>query len=167
MFRTDGSQLRKLGKALRTAQPDVYRQVRREVREQALKVAEEAKQNASFSTRIPDTIRVSVAGVNTAVIRAGGDNAPHAAAFEHAGSEGTFRHPVFARDGGERDVRTRGAVARRASGKSTGAGDWVWVDQKAHPFLHPAVLSRLDEIVAALGGAVVSAVDDVIDKGVL
>lgn len=166
MLRADGSQLRHLGKALRTAQPDVYRQVRRAVREEAEKVADSAKQNASWSTRIPDTIRVSVTGVNTAVVRAGGDKAPHAAPFEHAGMQGTFRHPVFARDGGERDVRTRGASKRLASGKSSAANNWVWVDQEARPFLHPAVFEHMDEIVAALGGAVIQAVDDVINRGV-
>lgn len=77
-------------------------------------IADGAKANASWSDRIPATVRVSTSfrvdreGVT---VIAGGANAPHARPFE--GSRvNPFRHPV------------RGGPA--------------WVDQAARPFLIPA-----------------------------
>lgn len=139
MFRADASGLRKLGAELRRAKPEVYRQVRRAILAQARVIADDAKQRASWSTRIPASIRPSVSGLS-AVVRAGGVNAPHAAALEHAGRQGSFRHPVFA-------------------DQSLTRSDWSWVSQQARPFLHPAALDHLDETVRALGVAVTSAVD--------
>lgn len=141
-FSADASSLRKLGSQLRKSRPEVYRQVRRAVLAEAQKIAEAARVNASWSSRIPGSIRAGTTGGGmTAVVRAGGKSAPHAAALEHAGRQGTFRHPVFA-------------------DQSKSRGEWTWVSQEAHPFLHPAALARLDETVEALGRAVQAAVDD-------
>ena len=140
VFRADASSLRKLGAQLRRSRPEVYRQVRRAVLVQAKVIAEDAKQRASWSSRIPGTIRGTTAGPLTAVVRAGGASAPHAGPIEHAGSAGTFRHPVFADQSKTRD-------------------EWAWANQQARPFLHPAALDHLDETVRALGVAVTAAVD--------
>lgn len=147
MFQADASQLRRLGAELRKTRPEVHRAVRRSVLEQAKKIAEDAKTKADWSTRIPGTIRASSSGVNTAVVRAGGPSAPHAAAYEHAGAEGTFRHPVYGRGDETRD-------------------QWTWVSEQARPFLHPALMDRFDETVIALRDAVEVAVSDVIDRKV-
>jgi hypothetical protein len=117
----------------------VYKAVRRSVLIEAKAMAEDAKRRASWSTRIPGTVKASAQGMNTAVVKAGGASAPHAAAFEHAGKEGPFRHPVHGHD--------------------------VWVSQDAHPFLHPAAIARLDTTVEALGTAVSTAVSDAIGHG--
>jgi hypothetical protein len=141
-FKANASQLRSLGTQLRRAQPDVYKQVRKAVREEARIVAASAREKASWSTRIPATVRVSALGVNTAVVRAGNDKtAPHAKPFEHAGHSGTFRHPVH---GDPRKTRS----------------EWAWVTQQARPFLHPAAWERLPETVRHLGQAVITAVDE-------
>ena len=142
MFKADASSMVKLGRALRTTQPDVYRAVRRAVLEQAKHVAEDAKRNADWSTKIPGTIRASSAGLNTARVRVASSEG---AAYEHAGAEGSFRHPVFADASKDRS-------------------EWTWTDEKARPFLHPALMDRMDEIVAALGDAVTVAVDDAIRR---
>lgn len=147
MFRADASQLRKLGATLRKQQPDVHRAVRRAVLDAAKLIAEDAKGKADWSTRIPGTIRASSSGVNTAVVRAGGAAAPHAAAYEHAGASGAFRHPVYPRGDETRD-------------------QWTWVSEDARPFLHPALMDRFDETVLALRDAVEVAVDKAIHRGI-
>ena len=140
MFSADASSLRKLGKQLRQSKPEVYRQVRRAVLASAKVIADDARQRASWSTRIPGTVRASTSGPFTAVVRAGGASVPHAGPIEHAGKQGTFRHPVFA-------------------DQSKTRGEWEWANQQARPFLHPAALDHLDETVLALGVAVTSAVE--------
>ena len=79
-------------------------------------VANEARMLASWSTRIPGSVRLIARGLNSAV-KAGGSAAPHAKPYEHSGVAGTFRHPVF----GNREN---------------------WVPQKARPFLGPAAAAN-------------------------
>ncbi len=90
-------------------------------------VAEEARVMSSWSSRIPRSIRVTGAGTRVTV-KAGGARAPHAPAFEHHGSPGAFRHPVY---------------GNRA----------VWVSQRARPFLLPAAIKNLPTVhdIAATG----------------
>lgn len=128
MLKADAAALKNLGAALRKSQPALYRESQKSLRVEGQKIAERAKSNASWSTRIPQTVRVRAAGVNAVIVSAGGQDAPHAKPIEHAGAEGTFRHPV----GGNRDV---------------------WVDQPARPFLHPAALERLQESAEAVAAA--------------
>jgi len=86
-------------------------------------VAEAAKGYASWSTRIPSTLKV-VGGGNkqgtsiTAVsVKAGGPNAPHAAAYE--GTKGdVFRHPVYGNMGNWVDQDARPYLARAANEKA-------------------------------------------------
>jgi hypothetical protein len=138
VFTVNASELRKLGSRLRKTQPEVYREIRRAVLEEAKIIADDARRSASWSAKIPGSIKVSTTGINTAVVRAGGKNAPAGAPFEHAGKSGTFRHPV--------------------------PGTNTWVTQEARPFLHPAALSRLPATVERLGLAVVTAVDRAINS---
>lgn len=143
MLSVNATGLAKLGKQLRHSHPAVYRELHRAVLAEARKVAEIAKRNSSWSSRIPGTIKASAVGVSTAKVRAGGGTgsaAPHAKAYEHAGREGTFRHPVFA-------------------DPEKGRSEWTWVSQDARPFLHPAAMERLPETVKVLGDAVIHAVD--------
>ncbi len=117
----------------------------RAVLAEAKEVAAKAREKADWSTRIPATIKASAQGVNTAVVKAGGANAPHAAAYEMAGKSGMFRHPVHADPSKSRD-------------------EWTWVSEQSRPFLHPSALERLDKTVEALGTAVSTAVSDVIGR---
>lgn len=97
-------------------------------------VRDAAASNASWSRRIPASLRVSVLfGARTAgvVVKARSSVAPHAKAYE--GRTGaTFRHPVF----GDRDV---------------------WVTQSARPFLRPALASHRGDVVRAAEQAIQTA----------
>lgn len=93
-------------------------------------VAADARGRASWSTRIPSTVKVSTSfqlNREGVTIRAGGPRAPHAGPFENRGKEGTFRHPVYGR-------RTQ------------------WVAQAARPFLGPAARSSEAAGIAAVSG---------------
>ena len=128
---------------MRKSRPEVHREVRRAVKAAAELVAEDARRKASWSTRIPGTVKASVLGNGTAAsVRAGGAKAPHAKALENAGRDGMFRHPVF-------------------PDQSKTRSEWTWVSQQARPFLHPALLDRFPETVRAIGAAVTVAVDRV------
>ena len=137
MLSADASSLRKMAKALRQARPDILRATQKSMRGVGAKVAAKVRDNASWSTRIPQTVRVSASGVNTVVVRAGGPKAPHAKPIEHAGASGKFRHPVF----GNRQN---------------------WVKQDARPFLHPAATSDLQAYAEELAAALKTQVEEAI-----
>lgn len=138
-FKSDTRALRSLGRQLREAKPAMYRGMQKGIRAEAAKVAERAKANASWSTRIPGTVKASVSGFTTAKVSAGGTNAPHAAAYEHAGAQGTFRHPVY----GNREV---------------------WVDENARPYLHKAAWDHLQESADAIARIVLTALEEEIGR---
>jgi hypothetical protein len=110
------------------------REIRREIRPAIRKAAEPmvaaARQNASWSRRIPKAIRLSNTrrGVS---IRVNQKKAPHARPYEGITGADKFRHPVF----GNRDK---------------------WVDQSTRPFLEPAVQAHRGKVRAEL----VKVVDD-------
>lgn len=121
-IRIDLSQLRDLATAIKRAQPEVAKEIGVELKKAGEVVAVEARAIASASsTRIPGTIKVRKSGF-TITVQAGGGDAPHAAPFEHDGTPGKFRHPVF----GNREN---------------------WVSQSAHPFLGPAFMSRQESLI--------------------
>lgn len=115
--------------------------VRPRLREAGRMVADDAKRRASWSTRIPSTIRMTTSfrydreGVT---VTAGNSSTPHARPFEDVGGRGKFRHPVFA----DTENRTRRG--------------WRWVSQTSRPFLFPA--AKANE--AAATAAIRSALDD-------
>jgi hypothetical protein len=137
MLKSDASSLRNLGKALRQSQPALYKATKSSLRAEGAKIAERAKRNFDWSTRIPQTVKVRTSGVASVIITAGDKTAPHAKPIEHAGASGTFRHPVF----GNTDV---------------------WVDQPARPSLHPAALEHLQESAEAVGAALTVQVEKTI-----
>lgn len=96
----DVSQLQGLARDLRRAAPEAWKVLRTELRLAAKVVAEDAKGRASFSTRIPGSIKVRGSGASLKVV-AGGSAAPDAAPIENKG-RGGVRHPVF----GNRNVWT-------------------------------------------------------------
>jgi len=114
------------------ALPEATRKVvRPALREAGNLVARDARQRASWSSRIPATVRVEGtfrADREGVVIRAGGGNAPHARPYEGLTSGGTtFRHPVF-------------------------GNDW-WVSQAARPFLMPAAEAQSGAATEAMTNA--------------
>ncbi|WP_163571030.1 hypothetical protein [Fodinicola feengrottensis] len=111
--------LRNLARDLKTAVGSSPKELAKGLRSAGQIVAAAAASNASWSTRIPQSIKVS-GGAQSVTVRAGGDAAPHAAAFE--GTKGAvFRHPVY--------------------GQSE-----VWVDQAAKPYLAKAANDNADAV---------------------
>lgn len=110
--------------------------LRREFRVIGEGALRKARDNASWSTRIPSAIsvRVSTSGSRAGIyLRVDSARAPHARPYEGIGGRGaTFRHPVF----GDRDV---------------------WVAQATRPFLVPAVQSVRSDALAAAERAVQNA----------
>lgn len=85
-------------------------------------VAAEAKSEASWSSRIPGSIKVTGKTVRSIAVKAGNvADAPHAYTFE-APNGAPVRHPVF----GRRDN---------------------WVEQAPRPFLRPALDNHTEEIM--------------------
>lgn len=113
---------------------ELRRQLRPGLRAAGLVVADDARRRASWSTRIPRAIRVSVTfsgrrpGVAVVV---NNTKAPHGRPFEHGGRPGHFRHPTH----GHRDR---------------------WVGQQARPFLYPALVAK--------GAEAAGQIADVVDR---
>jgi hypothetical protein len=133
--RVDASDITALVAGLRAAAPTVRRDLPARMRKVGDVAARDARQRASWSSRIPDAIRVGTqtrggrAGVFLRVVAA---KAPHARAYEglaKGGSRVSFRHPVF----GDRDR---------------------WVTQRTRPFLVPAVQARRDQVNAELSALI-------------
>lgn len=135
-----GDPLAVIARDMRALPEEARKAVRPALRRAGMVVAREATVNASWSSRIPGTIRVSTSfrlnreGVE---VRAGGPSAPHARPYENLGDPGIFRHPVY----GNREV---------------------WVSQTARPFLFKAARSTegtvtvmitetMDDVAQSLG----------------
>lgn len=123
--------VRKFGKVPK----ELKAQLRPGLRAAGNEVAADAKLRASWSTKIPRAIRVSVTfagkrqGVSIVVNR---KKAPNARPFEHGGRDGTFRHPVF--------------------GRRERPGDWK--SQRARPFLAPALQAKGDDAAKKIADVV-------------
>lgn len=107
-------------------------ELRAPLREAGQLVRDKARSNASWSKKIPAATRVSVGftarnpGVSVVVNKT---KAPNARPFEHGGTAGTFRHPVFGH-------RNR------------------WVEQRARPFLYKAAAEMAPEAEHRIAEAV-------------
>lgn len=127
-------EIRRLVRDFRKLPPDLRKELRPALRKAALPILADSRNRSSWSTRIPRATRISTkfqARRGGVVIAVSGKRAPHARPYEHLGSAGTFRHPVF----GNRDV---------------------WVPQAARPFLFNAVDAGADGVREALGDLVVT-----------
>ena len=131
-IRIDTSQLKQLAYVLKRTEPAIGKELGKSFGDIGQRVAARARANASFSSRIPGSIKVRRRGLGVKV-QAGSGNAPHAAPFEHGGKPGLFRHPVF----------------------RTEINPKTWADQEAHPFLAPAA----DEEQPFMETAALTAVD--------
>lgn len=87
-----------------------------------------AKEHASYSSRIPGTIRAG-SDRRGPYVKAGSQaRAPHAGVFEGTRTGKNRRHPVF---GGRRGESRQ---------------DWIWVEQQRRPYLSRAAEDRGDEV---------------------
>ena len=141
----DATDLQEFGKNIRKAYPKVYKSLQAELKAIGEDIAYDARMNAAMhSKRIAHTVKVRVRGMNL-YVEAGGKEAPHAAAFEHKGVPGKFRHPVF----GRWDV------------KSPGKNGTDPREQEAHPFLSPAAQKNSAQGVRRLEAALDRAMREV------
>jgi hypothetical protein len=92
-FTVDTSDFTKFAKALKTANPVLQVELRRNLRSAGETVAAAIRRRASFSQRIPGSVKVQTRLASVAVT-AGGKAAPDAAPIENKG-KGHVRHPVF------------------------------------------------------------------------
>lgn len=117
---------------------DTKKLLRTRIRESAKKPLAKAKQNASWSTRIPRATSLSIqltARRTGVTLRTRKAKAPHGRPYEHRGKKGTFRHPVF---------------GQSLEPRST----WTWVNARARPFLWPAAEPWRKNIDKEIGKAV-------------
>lgn len=106
-----------------------------DMKEACKPILDSAVSNASFSKKIPGTIRLVATGGSrgsaTISIRAGGAKAPNAAPLENKGNSGQFRHPVFGNKNN-------------------------WVSQEAHPYMYPAISKDIDAVGEKLADSLVA-----------
>jgi hypothetical protein len=145
--RNSTDELRRLIRDLGKLPADVRGELRPVMRKAGQQALVKARANASWSTRIPAAIRLSVSfasrrpGVSLVVDRR---RAPHGRPFENLGQPGSFRHPVP-------NTRRRGLRAAASGDRRR------WVSQRARPFLFPAAEDAMQQIDADIGAAVESA----------
>jgi hypothetical protein len=124
----DTSSFNKFARDLRKVDRTLASRLGKELKQAGEIVAVQARANASWSSRIPKSIKVQRRGAVIRIVA----KAEDARVFEHRGVPGTFRHPVF----GHRDR---------------------WVAQGARPFLRPALMQHrkaaLESAKRALHGA--------------
>ncbi len=123
-FTVDMSELKEFAARLKRADPQLSKDFLKAESAAGEIVASAARSRASFSRKIPGSIRTRRRGTRVRV-EAGGASAPNAAPIENHGIPGVFRHPVF----GNYDN---------------------WVSQAAHPFLTPAAEENIDAFEAAV-----------------
>src|SRR6266480_2602139 len=121
---------KELERALARFDPESKKLLNREIRRGATDIATVAKALAGFSKKIPPAIRTSVTQ-NYAVIRVRG--VPIASLYERGtrGDSSGWRHPLF----GDHDY---------------------WYEQKAHPYLKPAVRAGTPALIAQVERAIVA-----------
>ncbi|MGW4426430.1 HK97 gp10 family phage protein [Streptosporangium sp. NPDC004631] len=127
------SEIQRLIADLRRVPSELRAELRPAVQRAAREVLAEARSRASWSSRIPGAMRVSVRFTGPAAgasVIVSATRAPHARPYEGLTTRGgDFRHPVF----GNRDR---------------------WVPQAARPFLFPAARATREQVVREIDQAV-------------
>ena len=126
-----------LYRVARQAEGEIQTELRRSIKKAAQPVVDGIRSEAaSFSTRIPGTVKTKVSFARKSASVTVTVGARHAAPINNNDNAGTFRHPVFGTD--------------------------IWVEQSAHPFLTSgarhgepsadrAMLAVMDAIAGRLG----------------
>jgi hypothetical protein len=132
-------------------QSAVKSQIRRAVRDLGQDLTTQIKANASWSTRIPNTVKMSVTfGPKTAgaSVVAGGKNAPHARALE-MGNKNVYPIPMRAKKGehlgyGTSRIAPAGRGLRHPvfARKDKTRDEWAWTEMSTRPFFFKAVQQR-------------------------
>lgn len=152
--KVDLAGLRQLSRDInRTGDLAIRARFRQGLKDGAQHVVVAARRNASWSHRIPGSIRVGVT-TRGVYVRAGSAAAPHAVTFEGTASGRPRRHPVF-----------RSAPGHVPSGfRRVTPGDrstWHWAAQEPRPFLLPALTANVDNVVERVANAMQEAFYDI------
>lgn len=126
-------ELKRLIKDLGALPPDLKRELRTALRKAAQPVLGQMRANSRWSHRIPAATRVSVglsASRTGVTLRTNAKRAPHARPYEHGGSRGNFRHPLF-------------------------GNKKKWVAERARPFFFNAADQRANDVRDSLGDTVI------------
>lgn len=127
--------IRHLASELGMVPAELRRELRPRIREAGDHIVRDMRQRASYSSRIPGAIRMSVsfaAKSGGLTIRVDSNRAPHARVLERGNQGGraaSFRHPVF----GNREN---------------------WVTQPTRPFFFPAVMAGRAQLNQHISDAV-------------
>lgn len=133
----DTEAMSRLAKQLRQCSPAGAKAFRSGLREAGELVKQKAAANASYSSRIPGSLKVRATGRGNVNITAGGAAAPNGAPIENRG-RGHVRHPIFGR--GDRST-------------------WRWTEKNSHPsFLFAALLEMSPAALKVAGSAMERAV---------
>jgi hypothetical protein len=137
----DARQVGRVARGIRTASKPAWKALRVRLVGIGAEVASDVKANASYSTRIPGSVKVRPTAAGNVRISIGGDAAPNAVPIENKG-RGFVRHPVF----GKREVFT---------------------SKNSHPaFLLPAFAAKHDWALAEMEKAYMDAFVAAFERGV-
>jgi hypothetical protein len=143
MANIDTSSFTNFGTAMRSASRRLKTVVSDALVDVASETAEAIRSNASYSKRIPDSVKVTKMDVG-AMITAGGPDAPDAEPIENKG-KGFVRHPIF--------------VPQASMPGPSGS----WTAKNSHPpFMAPAVLAAQAKVEEAASAALDSVLDGVV-----
>lgn len=134
-FVVDGHEFGYAAQAFSHVPEELRKQLRPRFRAIGERMKAQAAANASWSSRIPGSlkVRVSLAGKRPGVyVLAEASSAPHARPLEGLNGRNPFRHPVFGNEN-------------------------VWVAQSARPYLLPALMATREQSEADLRDALVEA----------
>lgn len=92
--RIDSRSIARASREVRRASPEAWKALRVRLREIGQVVAGDARGDASYSDRIPQSVKVRVTGGGNVKVVMGGDAAPNAVPIENKG-RGFVRHPTF------------------------------------------------------------------------
>ncbi len=148
-MRIDTAELKNFAKGLRLVDRSLYLKMNKKIRVAAQVVADDAKARASWSTKIPATIRVRGGLARLSVVA--GKGVPYAVPYEYGGkkmAKGTFKHPVYAAVGSAR-YEDKGS----------------WPTERTRPFLVPALAAHRTEVMEAMVIAVNETIDEALAKG--
>jgi hypothetical protein len=139
----DVAELRALARDLARVAPEAAKGLQKGMASAGQVIAANAKQRASYSKRIPGSIKVRVARGNVKV-SAGGEAAPNAAPIENRG-KGFIRHPIYL------------TYDQAHSGDDAYKGRWT--EKNSHPaFLAPALDATAVEVAELIADAQLEAV---------
>lgn len=140
----DVAGLRTLARDLARAAPEAAKGLQKGMAGAGAVIADDAKQRASYSKRIPGSIKVRAARANVRV-SAGGDAAPNAAPIENKGN-GFVRHPTYS---------PRPGVPERVG----------WTSKNSRPAsLAPALEAKAGEVVEIIEESLYKAVTAAIER---